>query len=156
MIALRLELARPADAEELARISRRAFDSDVQCGASDPGGPPGYDSAEWQAEMIRRSSAYWKIVYDNEIMGGAIIFARPRGRYYLARMFLDPTYHRRGLGRRVMRMLLAEYPEARGWQLETPPWNTRTRPFYEALGFRVVRETTTDLVFRLDLSPHDA
>ena len=75
-----------------------------------------------------------------------------RGRYYLARLFLDPDYHRQGLGLRAMEALLAAYPEARVWRLETPPWNQRTRAFYKKLGFRVVRETAEDVFFQKTMS----
>lgn len=156
MTTLRLEHARPVDAETLATISRRAFDSDVDCGAPGPGGPPGYDSAVWQAEMMSRASAYWKILLNGELVGGAIVFVYPRGRYYLARIFLDLSFHRQGLGERAMAAILAQYPKARTWQLETPRWNTRTRAFYEKLGFRVARQTNEDLFFRKDIAPHDA
>lgn len=156
MNSLHLSLARPEDAESLAEISRRAFETDVLCGAPDPGGPPGYDSAEWQAAMMRQASAYWKIMLGEALIGGVIVFAYPSGRNYLARIFLDPVYHRQGLGERAMAALMAQYPEARSWQLETPPWNTRTRAFYEKLGFRIIRQTENDLFFRKDIAPHDA
>ena len=149
---LTLELARPEDAAALAEISRRAFDTDVDCGATEPGGPPGYDSAAWQRSTMGKSSAYWKILVDGQLAGGAIVMAYPRGRYYLARIFLDPDCHRQGLGLRAMEQLLVAYPEARVWRLETPPWNRRTRAFYEKLGFRVVRETAEDVFFQKTMS----
>lgn len=149
---LTFELARPDDAATLAEVSRRAFDSDVAVGAPGPGGPPGYDSAEWQRATMARASAYWKILLDGRLVGGAIVFAYPHGRFYLARIFLDPDVHRRGLGRVAMLAVLDAYPEARTWRLETPPWNRRTRAFYEGLGFRVVRETESDVFFQKTMS----
>ncbi len=38
-----LAKAKARDADALADISERAFNSDVDCGAPGPGGPPGYD-----------------------------------------------------------------------------------------------------------------
>lgn len=152
MAELTLELAKESDAPALAEISRRAFDSDVACGAPGPGGPPGYDSAGWQKDSMRRASAYWNILLDGQLVGGAIVMALPRGRYYLARIFLDPSVHHQDLGVRAMSAVLAAYPEARVWRLETPPWNTRTRAFYEKLGFRIVRQTEDDLFFQKTLS----
>lgn len=156
LTALRLEIATPEDGGVLADISRRAFDSDSEVGAPEAEGPPGYASAAWQREMMRKASAYWKVMLDSRPIGGAIVFAYPRGRYYLARIFIDPDHHRRGLGTQAMAAIFALYPEARTWQLETPPWNTRTRAFYEKLGFRVARETVDDVYYRLDLAPHGA
>lgn len=145
---LRLELAGPDDAEALTAISKRAFDTDVDVGKARKGGPPGYSSVKWQTDMIGRASAYWKILLDEELIGGAIVISHPRGRYYLARIFIDPDHHRRGLGLRTMRLLFDAYPEARLWNLETPPWNTRTRAFYEKLGFEIIRETEDDVFYK--------
>ena len=149
---LTLEPARPDDAATLADISRRAFDGDAAVGAPGPGGPPGYDSAGGQRQMMNEASTYWKVLLDGRIVGGAIVFCYPRGRYYLARIYLDPDVQRQGLGLRAMEALLAAYPEARTWRLETPPWNRRTRAFYEKLGFRVVRETAEDVFFQKTMS----
>ena len=149
---LTLELAQPDDAAALADISRRAFETDSAVGGTGPGGPPGYDTAAWQRSMMTKASAYWTLLLDGQLIGGAIVLSYPRGRYYLARIFLDPDYHRQGLGLRAMTALLATYPEARVWRLETPPWNRRTRAFYEKLGFRVVRETAEDVFFQKTMS----
>lgn len=143
-----IELARPGDATALADISRRAFETDTAVGLAEAGGPPGYDSAVWQRSMMTKAAAYWKVLLDGRLVGGAIVFAHPRGNYYLARIFLDPAYHRQGLGLQAMEAVLAHYPEAHTWRLETPPWNVRTRAFYEKLGFRVVRETEDDIFFQ--------
>jgi ribosomal protein S18 acetylase RimI-like enzyme len=151
-VSLTLEPARPDDAAALADVSRRAFDTDAAVGGSGPGGPPGYDTAAWQRSMMTKASAYWKVMLGDRLVGGAIVFSYPRGRYYLARIFLDPDFHRQGLGLRAMEALLAAYPEARVWRLETPPWNRRTRAFYEKLGFRVVRETAEDVFFQKTMS----
>ena len=149
---LTLELAQPDDAAALADISRRAFETDSAVGGTGPGGPPGYDTVAWQRSMMTKASAYWKLLLNGQLIGGAIVFSSPRGRYYLARIFLDPDYHRQGLGLRAMEALLAAYPEARVWRLETPPWNQRTRAFYKKLGFRVVRETAEDVFFQKTMS----
>ena len=143
---LSLALAEPSDAEILAQISKRAFDSDAAVGAPDAGGPPGYDSPAWQTEMMG-SASYFKFLVADEIAGGAIVFPGQRGRIYLGRIFLDPRFHGQGMGVAIMRMLFEHYPEARKWVLETPPWNIRTRNFYLKVGFRLVKETEEDLFF---------
>ncbi len=64
---LKLKKALPSDAETLTRISQRAFDSDVDCGATEPGGPPGYNSIPWQKMMIN-SVDYYKIIHQENII----------------------------------------------------------------------------------------
>jgi ribosomal protein S18 acetylase RimI-like enzyme len=141
---LGLDRAKPADADELAEISRRAFHSDVNCGGVGEGGPPGYDSPQWQ-KFIMGKGKYFKFLLDGKLIGGAIVFPQGRGHFHLGRIFLDPACHRKGLGTKAMRLVMEEFPSAEKWSLETPPWNTRTRAFYLQQGFRIVGETQDDL-----------
>ena len=66
---LQFKKARSTDTEALAQISERAFHSDIHCGAPELGGPPGYNEAGWQA-MMMRGHDYFKIIVDNQIVGG--------------------------------------------------------------------------------------
>lgn len=135
------------DAECLTEISKRAFHSDITCGAQDKGGPPGYDSPAWQRAIMKQATAYLMILVNNEIAGGAIVFAQGHGSFYLGRVFLDPAYHRQGLGLQAMELIQAYFPEARKWKLETPTWNTRTANFYQKLGFQLIKASDEDLFF---------
>ena len=140
MIGLRLLRAGHEDADELAAVSKRAFDGDVNYGAPGDGGPPGYDSPEWQAKVMGwRGATYFKVVLDGRIIGGALCFDQGQGNVYLGRVYLDPSMQNRGLGRQVMALVMAEYPSARVWALETPEWNQRTQHFYERVGYTKVR-----------------
>jgi ribosomal protein S18 acetylase RimI-like enzyme len=147
MTEITLEAAVEDDAELLARISKEAFHSDVECGAPGEGGPPGYDSWEWQKAVMRSAAAYLKILVAGKVVGGLIVFDQGNGKYYLGRMFVDPGYQRQGIGLRSVEMLFERYPEAKKWVLDTPAWNTRTRSFYERLGFIVVEEREGLLFF---------
>lgn len=135
-----LERAVEADSELLAEISKRAFNSDLCCGATSEGGPPGYDSEEWQRKLIA-DTPYYKVYYEGEVVGGIIVVDYGNGHYYLARMFVEPDYQARGIGLQSVRLLFKLYPDAKKWREDTPAWNTRTRPFYGKLGFRIVKET---------------
>jgi GNAT superfamily N-acetyltransferase len=135
-----LRPARPKEAAALAAISRRAFDSDLALGlAPGPGGPPGYTSPDWQAQMMR-AGRYHAVTVDGSLAGGAIVFDKGPGHYELGRLFLDPEWHGQGIGKQAMALLFAAYPQAFRWTLDTPTWNRRTRAFYEGLGFVVVGE----------------
>jgi len=130
------EKARPCDARVLADISRRAFNTDVFCGAPGPGGPPGYDSPEWQARVMR-FGYYYKIVKDGRVVGGFIVFRKGRARYEVGRIHVDPDYHNQGIGAQAMRYIEELFSDARKLTLGTPAWNVRTRHFYEKLGYVV-------------------
>ena len=146
-----LRAAAPEDAAALAEISRRAFHSDLTCGAQATGGPPGYDDPAWHRAVMQQATAYLMILVDNELAGGAIVFAQGYGNYYLGRIFLDPLYHRQGLGVQAMELILAHFPAARKWTLETPTWNSRTANFYQKLGFRLLKASDEDLFFEKKL-----
>jgi ribosomal protein S18 acetylase RimI-like enzyme len=145
-----LRRARPEEAAALAAISTRAFDTDLAVGAPRPGGPPGYDSSAWQREAMNWGT-YYAIVVDGQLAGGAIVVDKTGGDCHLARVFLDPDHHRRGIGRRVVALLDDAYPQARRWTLDTPVWNRRTRAFYGALGFVDIGRLPTSAGFELVL-----
>jgi len=126
--------AHAEDAGSLAAISQRSFDSDLELGAPGPGGPPGYADPQWQRRMMQ-AGVYHTLLVDGDLVGGAIVFKPGPGEYELARIFIDPSRHRRGIGARSMMLLHEHYPDARRWTLDTPAWNPRTRKFYEGLGF---------------------
>ncbi len=132
MIEIRLERAEEGDAEELASISRRAYDSDTKVGGSGPGGPPGYDSPSSQRRFMGFMD-YYKIILNNNIVGG--IFSRGKKHRVLEGIFVDPPHHNKGIASRAMELLWEMYPDAQLWTLGTPEWNVRTRHFYEKLGF---------------------
>ena len=129
-----LRTAQAADAETLAAISQRAFDSDVEVGAPDPGGPPGYDEPQWQQQMMRTSD-YHALCVDGCVIGGAIVCETGPGERELQRLFIDPVWHGCGIGLQAMALLMEHYPHSGRWTLDTPAWNPRTRGFYERLGF---------------------
>jgi len=131
---IRYEKARSKDAAMLARISERAFHSDIHCGAPALGGPPGYSSEQWQKKMMRIGD-YYKILVGDQIVGGLIVFGKRPREYELGRIFVDPDHQNQGVGTQAMEFLGEEYPLAKRWTLGTPAWNRRTRHFYNKVGF---------------------
>ncbi|MFW9843599.1 MAG: GNAT family N-acetyltransferase [Candidatus Thorarchaeota archaeon] len=137
MSLVSIELAISEDAEKLADISKRAFDSDIDHGAPGEGGPQGYDSPEHQRRMIENPSGdYLKILYDGEIVGATTVWKVSDTHYEIFNVFIDPDYHRKGIGKESFRLIKEKYPQTKRWTLDTPEWNTRTSAYYEHLGFR--------------------
>lgn len=123
----------------LAKVSERAFHSDVHCGAPVPGGPPGYNSDLWQIRMMT-AAKYYQILFDDQIVGG--FFVRIMGYQYneLTRIFVDPTFQKQGVGTRTFEFMWSEFPDVKRWTLGTPAWNRRTRHFYKKVGFVEIGE----------------
>ncbi|MFC2095877.1 GNAT family N-acetyltransferase [Candidatus Bipolaricaulota bacterium] len=148
MSMIELVQVREEDLEELTRICIRSFHTDVGCGAPEEGGPPGYDSVEYQRRALESAHAYLKIMMDGRIVGGFHVLDDGGGQLYLSQLFLDPSCHRQGVGLRAMELMFERYPQAVQWGTDTPAWNMRTRPFYEKLGFKAVDEQDGLLFFK--------
>ena len=129
-----IKKARQRDAATLARISKRAFHSDIHCGAPGLGGPPGYKSEAWQRKMMHIGQ-YYRILVDDQIVGGVIVFRQQPRCYELGRIFVDPDFQNQGIGTQAFEFLWKEFPLAKKWTLGTPAWNRRTRHFYKKVGF---------------------
>ena len=129
--------ASTADAVSLMCISKKAFDSDVEVGASSVGGPPGYNSLSFHTKMARMNCLY-KLVDDYKIVGGALLFLKDN-ELNIGRIFVDPEYFRKGYGIFMMQQIEAMFPEVKVFTLDTPIWNIRTNAFYQKLGYEEVR-----------------
>ena len=125
------------DAEVLAEISKRAFETDIEVGSSGESGPPGYDTPEAQINLMKYLDCFC-IFLGESFVGGVYVGSVGEEHRVLERIFVDPDLHRRGIGTRAMELTLEEYPEAKLWTLGTPEWNVRTSSFYEKLGFTQV------------------
>jgi GNAT superfamily N-acetyltransferase len=141
---MRVEPAQKIDAEALAGISKDAFYTDNKLdsflevfGPQSPGGPPGYDSPDFQ-KFIMKIMNYYKILVDDKIVGGLFFSSANRDHYVLERIFVSPSYHRKGIARRAMELILDKHLDAKFWTLGTPNWNRRTQKFYEKLGFKQI------------------
>ncbi|MGY5872749.1 MAG: GNAT family N-acetyltransferase [Candidatus Thorarchaeota archaeon] len=131
-----IERASVGDAATLTDICKRAFHSDVDFGTDGTGGPPGYDSVEWNSRMISSNfEHYYKILDEDQIVGGFIAGTRCKGYHVCERIYVDPESQRKGIGESAFELVWERYPQAQVWTLGTPEWNTRTKNFYEKLGF---------------------
>ena len=140
MIFMKLENAEMKHVERIVAISKAAFDSDINVGASEVGGPPEYDSVPWHIQMLNEGHLLQAII-DEEIVGGAILFVDKGGEtLYVGRIFLDPVHYRKGYGLSLMKMVETFYPGIKKINLDTPLWNVRTNAFYTKLGYREVKQ----------------
>jgi len=148
---LKYEKATPEDAPILAEVSKRAFHSDVNCGGSGEGGPPGYNLDAWQVQMMGYEPIiYYKILREDIIIGGIIVWVQGEGKYNLCRIFIDPDFHNQGIGTHAMKFILQTFPDAKVWTLDTPVWNVRTRHFYEKLGFKISKTEKDSVLYEKD------
>ena len=151
MIKMRLENAELKHIERIVAISKAAFDSDSNVGASEPDAPPDYDSIPWHIQM-KNEGHLLQAVIAGEIVGGAILFLDKDGEtLYVGRIFIDPVHHRKGYGLSLMKMVEAYYPGIKKIQLDTPLWNVRTNAFYTKLGYCAVKRDEEFVYYQKEL-----
>lgn len=125
-------------------MQKRTFDKDSSLFLGIPeGGPPGYDSAEWQLDMMK-SAEYYKIISDADVIGGFIVFGLKDNSFELGRIYIDPIFQNKGYGKAAMNYIFDLFPEASKWILDTPSWAVRNQYFYEKLGFVKKAESDPD------------
>lgn len=135
---MQLLKANTADALTLVGISKHAFESDVEVGASELCGPPGYKSLQFYTKMARMDCLY-KLVEDNGLtVGGAVLFVKDN-EMNVGRIFVSPEHFRKGYGIFMMEQIETMFPEVKIFTLDTPSWNVRTNTFYKKLGYVEVR-----------------
>ena len=144
---VRIEPAKKEDAAILSEICKKAFDTDIEVGAPGQGGPPGYDSPEAQVRFMGFFD-YYKILLDDRIVGGIVVGSAGKGHKVLERIFVDPEFHRKGIGTKASELLWEVYPGIKLWTLGTPEWNVRTKNFYEKLGFSQIGWDLADPTWR--------
>jgi ribosomal protein S18 acetylase RimI-like enzyme len=146
------EKATPADAAALTAVQKRTFDDDARRFSGQPsGGPPGYDSERWQLTMMIRATAYYKIVDGDQIIGGIIVFDMGGGHFVLGRIWIDPAYQDRGIGKQAIQFIEQAHPQAKKWTLDTPAWAVRNHHFYEKAGYVKTREADGMLFYEKEM-----
>ncbi|MCG8687308.1 MAG: GNAT family N-acetyltransferase [Desulfobacterales bacterium] len=143
------EIADLKDAPKLTLISIEAFHTDdTVAGRNSKGGPPGYDSIAFHEQMIQESTKFFTIKVDKKIVGGFWFNQENLENAYLYRVFLDPEFHRKGIGLQAFLFLFENFPDIKVWTLKVPTWNTRTPKFYKKLGFKIVDKSDRFLLFK--------
>ena len=148
---MKLENAESNNIERIVAISKAAFDSDINVGASEPDAPPDYDSTPWHIQM-KNEGHLLQAVIAGEIVGGAILFLDKDGEtLYIGRIFVDPVHYRKGYGLSLMKMVETYYPGIKKIKLDTPLWNVRTNAFYTKLGYREVERDVEFAYYQKEL-----
>ena len=139
---IQITKAEQQDARALMGVSKLAFDDDINYGAPQVGGPPGYTSANWHLRMILTCDVF-KILAESDdsdrlsgrIVGGIIVYEKGYRHMELGRMFIHPDYQNQGIGGQVIQFLEETYPDTKLWTLDTPTWNKRNEHFYQKMGY---------------------
>ena len=97
--------------------------------------PPGYSSVEMTKYMIEELM-YYKIIDNEEIIGGVIVTITGKSFGRIDRIFIDPDYQGMKIGTRVMEFIEQEFSTVRTWDLETSSRQINNHYFYERIGYK--------------------
>ena len=134
------------DLTDITEVMTRAFDDDAQKHRGlERGGPEGYDNGDFFRTWLfpYEESVGYKILWEDKIIGGFIVWILPEGHNILGTIFVDPPYQDRGAGTQTWDFIEATYPETKSWRLVTPNWATKNHHFYKVkCGFTMVESDT--------------
>jgi GNAT superfamily N-acetyltransferase len=140
------------DAENLTEITKKTFDEEAKKWGLNPGiadyniQPPGYTSVEMTRYMIEEL-VYYKILYNEETVGGIIVTITGKSFGRIDRIFVDPDYQGKGIGSRVIELIEEEFPTVRTWDLETSSRQINNHHFYEKMGYRTTFKTEDEYCY---------
>ncbi len=77
----------------------------------------------------------YKIISDQHLIGGIIVWILPEGNNILGTIFVDPDFQDQGVGQKTWGFIEEIYPETQSWRFGTPAWATKNHHFYEKCGF---------------------
>lgn len=143
------------DIPALTAVMTRAFDSDSQKHLQQSkGGPPGYDTGEFFEKWLfgYAESQGYKVMLEDQIVGGFIVWILGSGENMLGTIFMDPDCQNQGIGTRTWQQIERMYPETRSWTLETPVWATKNHFFYEQkCGFQRIGIREDEYVYKKEM-----
>ncbi|MFE7062156.1 GNAT family N-acetyltransferase [Sutcliffiella sp. NPDC057660] len=154
MSQIKLLPARLEDAEQLTAIMKRTFDKEAisWLGTVDSHivdyniQPPGYDSVQNTRYMIEELT-YYKIIAEEQLVGGVILTLTGRRFGRIDRIFVDPSFQGKGFGSQVIRLMEEAFPNVSTWDLETSPRQKGNLHFYEKMGYERTFETEEEVCY---------
>ena len=133
---IKFERALETDAKILVEIQKRAFLVDVDiCGE----GPPGYDSVDYQIQIMN-SHIYNKILKGDSIIGGFYILPLGNGLYDIIRLFIDISYQSKGIGSMALQFIENMFNDLEILELEASDFRKDNHIFYENRGYNKIGE----------------
>jgi ribosomal protein S18 acetylase RimI-like enzyme len=129
-----LDLGAPGVAEQVLAVQRAAYAVEAEL-VGDDRIPPLHEPLE----VLRRSRLHWLGAVEEGRLVGALAWADADGVVDVHRLVIHPDRARRGVGRALVRELLARTDRA-DVVVSTGRDNLPARRLYESLGFRVVGE----------------
>ncbi len=111
------------DIPSLTDVMKRSFDHDAQIHlGEEQGGPEGYDDGEFFRKWLFSydESHGYKILLDDQVVGGFIVWILESRENQLGTIFVDPDLQNQEIGTQAWRFIEASYPDTLSWELAPP------------------------------------
>lgn len=132
---IQLEQATPADAEEILRIQKLAFQSEAEI-HNNYNIPPLTQSLESVLSDFSNFEFY-KALIDHKIVGTIKIQLIDKHKLWIGRLVVDPDYQNRGIGKFIMTEIENKFKFVKVFELFTGEKSSRNIHFYKALGYEI-------------------
>ncbi len=130
------ERAKKEDILQLIQVQKLSFQEEfIQYGECPP-----YNEKVEDMERLMQKHIVYKIIANEEIIGDIVIIIKSETFYYLKTIAIIPSYQNLGIGKKSMDFMEKDNPKASLWRLITAKNNKKNCCFYEAMGYKNVRE----------------
>lgn len=138
---------RPEDIPAVRQAARRTWSDTYDGVVPEPVQDKFLSRAYSNAALGRRMERDVFLVaeLDGEVVGFADFQPISRTEMYLGAIYVLPRHQGAGVGTRLLKTGIAEFPPSTKITLNVERGNVRARLFYESHGFQVTGETTEDL-----------
>ena len=136
---LMLEVIRASldDSETIAQCARNAYSDEIRKFAN-----KNVDSEHPTADAVRfhiKHHVYYKIMLDNNIIGGVFIVEADAQTVSIEEFCIDPLHQNKGYGKFVLTELERIHNQTKKWLLTTPVYSVRNQHLYEKHGYERVK-----------------
>lgn len=132
---VRFEKATKADAEEILRIQKSAFQSEAVIHDNFNIPPLVQTLNSVQADFS--SYDFYKALLKGQIVGAIKVKLLDKHKLWIVRLVVDPDYQNRGIGKFIMSEIESKYRFVKIFELYTGEKSKRNIQFYKTLGYQI-------------------
>lgn len=141
---IKIRDAKFSEARAIREVKRDSFIEEMKMYDKDPETfvtPEGIAKEEECLVNEHGNNYNYVAVCNDKIVGGGTAIDEGNATYYVKIIYVSSEGQNRGIGSMILSHMLAQFPDAKQWHLETPYKSFRNHHFYEKFGFRKVGET---------------
>ena len=133
---IKFKTATKANAEEILRIQKAAFQSEAEI-HDNFNIPPLIQTLD----SIRADFSnfkFYKALYKDKIVGAIKVQLINKHKLWIGRLVVDPDYQNRGIGKFMMSEIEKKYRFVKIFELFTGEKSKRNIQFYKSMGYRII------------------